>query len=88
MNADLYILAYTAGAIAFVTSLPQLHQIIKTKKVRDLNPLFFILHSSSDLIYIVYGVLSKDYLLTYSMTMPAFCNLLIFILWYLYKDNE
>jgi len=88
MNNNLYIIAYSAGALSFVTSLPQLHQIIKTKKVRDLNPYFFILHSSSDLLYIIYGVLAKDYFLTYSMTLPAFCNLLIFILWFIYKNNE
>lgn len=82
------ILAYFAGGIAFVTSIPQLYQIIKTKKVRDLNPYFFILHSSSDILYIAYGILVKDYLLSYSLSLPAFCNILIFILWIYYREEH
>tara|TARA_Y100000992_G_scaffold85922_1_gene55073 strand:- start:861 stop:1124 length:264 start_codon:yes stop_codon:yes gene_type:complete len=81
-------LAYTAGALAFITSFPQLYQIIKTKQVRDLNPYFFILHSASDVIYIAYGVIIEDYLLSYSVSMPALCNLIIFILWCYYKENK
>jgi uncharacterized protein with PQ loop repeat len=88
MGTDLYIVAYTAGSLAFITSIPQLYQIIKTKKVRDLNPYFFILHSTSDILYIIYGVLSEDLLLTYSMTLPAICNIAIFILWFIYNDSE
>jgi uncharacterized protein with PQ loop repeat len=80
-------LAYTAGGLAFITSFPQLYQIIKTKQVRDLNPYFFILHSASDVIYIAYGVITEDYLLSYSVSMPALCNLIIFILWCYYKEK-
>tara|TARA_B100000941_G_C28018409_1_gene308879 strand:- start:213 stop:476 length:264 start_codon:yes stop_codon:yes gene_type:complete len=86
--SDSYIIAYVAGSICFVTSLPQLHQIITTKKVRDLNPYFFALHSTSDVLYIVYGVLVDDYFLATSMSLSAFCNILILILWFVYKNNE
>ena len=82
------IIAYSAGSIGFITSVPQLIQIIKTKTVRDLNPYFFILHSMSDILYIIYGVLAKDLLLSYSLSLPAFCNICIFILWIKYKDND
>jgi uncharacterized protein with PQ loop repeat len=82
------IIAYTAGSIGFITSLPQLMQIIKTKTVRDLNPYFFVLHSISDILYITYGVLADDLLLSYSLSLPTFCNICIFILWIKYKDND
>ena len=82
------ILAYTAGGLAFITSFPQLYQIITTKKVRDLNPYFFIIHSASDVLYIAYGVITEDYLLSYSVSMPALCNFIIFLLWIYYKDNN
>ena len=88
MSAGIYFIVYTAGALGFITSLPQLYQIIKTKKVRDLNPLFFILHFKSDLLYMTYGILTNDYLLVYSLTMPVFCNFLIFILYFVYKNNN
>jgi len=81
-------IAYTAGILAFITSIPQLHQIITTKQVRDLNPYFFILHSTSDILYIVYGVLIGDHLLSYSVSMPAFCNIVIFLLWLKYRNGE
>lgn len=81
-------IAYTAGITAFITSIPQLIQIIQTKKVRDLNPWFFILHSSSDILYVAYGFLSKDYILAYSVSLPALCNVLIFILWIMYRETS
>ena len=71
------VVVYSAGGFAFITSIPQLYQIIKTKKVRDLNPYFF-----------VYGILEKDYILSISVSMPAACNFIIFLLWILYNDNE
>jgi len=80
------IVVYMAGGLAFITSVPQLHQIITTKKVRDLNPYFFILHSTSDILYIIYGILINDYLISYSLSLPALCNILIFILWIKYRE--
>ena len=82
------LIAYFAGGVGFITSIPQLYQIIITKKVRDINPYFFILHSASDLLYLVYGLLVKDFILSISMSLPFGCNLLIFFLWILYKDND
>ena len=88
MSVTPTVLAYTAGGLAFITSFPQLYQIIKTKKVRDLNPYFFIIHSASDVLYIAYGIIIEDYLLSYSVSMPALCNFIIFLLWLYYKDND
>ena len=85
--ANLFVL-YLAGILAFVTSLPQLYQIIKTKKVRDINPYFFFLHCLSDILYLIYGILIRDYMITYSFTLPAGCNIIIFILWFRYRENE
>ena len=39
---SIQILGYCAIALAACASIPQLVQIINTKKVRDLNPLFFV----------------------------------------------
>ena len=86
--SDYSLIAYFAGGIAFITSVPQLYQIVNTKKVRDLNPYFFVLHSVSDILYLIYGVFIKDYILSISMSLPIACNVFIFILWFIYKDNE
>ena len=84
------IIVYSAGGFAFITSFPQLYQIIKTKQVRDLNPYFFILHTISDILYVIYGILEEDYILSISVSMPATCNFIIFVLWlfYIEKDEE
>ena len=84
------IIVYSAGGFAFITSFPQLYQIIKTKQVRDLNPYFFILHTISDILYVIYGILEEDYILSISVSMPATCNFVIFVLWlfYIEKDEE
>lgn len=87
MSTGTEIIAYFAGAIGFITSLPQLHQIVTTKKVRDLNPIFFVLHSTSDLLYLIYGVLINDHILAISMSLPFGCNMLIFTLWFIYREN-
>ena len=86
--SDYSLIAYFAGGIAFITSVPQLYQIVNTKKVRDLNPYFFVLHSVSDILYLIYGIFIKDYILSISMSLPITCNVLIFILWFIYKYNE
>lgn len=82
------IFAYSAGGLAAICSFPQLYQIIKTKKVRDLNPYFFILHSISDFLYFGYGLIENDYVLAISVSMPAICNLIIFVLWLFYADEN
>ncbi len=87
MSTGTEIIAYFAGGIGFITSLPQLHQIVTTKKVRDLNPIFFVLHSTSDLLYLIYGVLIHDHILAISMSLPFGCNMLIFTLWFIYREN-
>ena len=43
MDVTKEVFVYSAGIIGAITSLPQLYQIIKTQKVRDINPYFFIL---------------------------------------------
>ena len=83
-----YIIAYVAGGLCFITSFPQLYQIIKTKKVRDLNPYFFILHSSSDVLYVIYGIISNDLFLAYSMVLSGICNIIILVLLFVYNENE
>lgn len=82
------ILAYSAGGMAAFCSFPQLYQILKTKKVRDLNPYFFILHSVSDFLYFGYGLIEEDYVLAISVSLPAFCNLIIFFLWIIFYEQE
>ena len=78
MDLTQTIIVYSAGVIGAITSFPQLYQIVKTEKVRDINPYFFVLHILSDVLYLSYGILTKDTLLAISMSLPCACNTIIF----------
>ena len=81
-------LGYFAIGTAACAALPQLYQIVKTKKVRDLNPCFFLLDSSASLMYIMYGILSDDYVMMGSAIMPFVSQIIILMLWCCYKNDE
>jgi uncharacterized protein with PQ loop repeat len=88
MDLTQTIVVYSAGVIGAITSFPQLYQIVKTEKVRDINPYFFILHVLSDVLYLSYGILTKDTLLAISMSLPSVCNAAIFGLCIYYKEKD
>lgn len=81
------ILGYTAIGTAACAAIPQLYQIIKTKKVRDLNICFFALDCSASLMYILYGILSDDYIMMGSAMMPFLSQLIILSLVCCYKKE-
>ena len=80
-------LRYSAIGVAAFAALPQLYQIIKTKKVRDLNICFFALDCSASLMYILYGILSDDYIMMGSAMMPFLSQLIILSLVCCYKKE-
>ncbi len=82
------ILGYSAIVLAACASIPQLYQIIKTKKVRDLNPIYFIIESIASLMYIIYGILINDYIMMGSAIVPFISQFTILILCIFYKSNE
>lgn len=81
-------LGYTAIGTAACAAMPQLYQIIKTKKVRDLNPCFFFLDCSASLMYIMYGILTDDYVMMGSAIMPFSSQLIILVLWCCYSKKS
>jgi MtN3 and saliva related transmembrane protein len=82
------IIGYTAIGISTFASIPQLIQIIKTKRVRDLNPYFFTLDCIACIMYIIYGILDKNYIIMSSSIMPFINRLIIIILYYNYKNHN
>ena len=82
------ILGYIAISLAALAAIPQLYQIIKTKKVRDLNPIFFFMDALASLLYIIYGILDNDYVMMGSAIMPFLSQLIILFLWKCYKNID
>lgn len=80
------ILGYIAISLAAMAAIPQLYQIIKTKKVRDLNPIFFFMDALASLLYIIYGILDNDFVMMGSAIMPFLTQIIILFLWKCYKN--
>ena len=82
------ILGYSAIALAACAAIPQLIQIIRTQKVRDLNPIYFCIESIASFMYILYGFLSEDYIMMGSAIMPFTSQFIIIILYFCFKNND
>ncbi len=83
MNID-YI-GYSAVVIGAISTIPQLYQIIKTKKVRDINFFFFFMRALASILYIIYGVLKEDYVMFCSAIMPLILEFVVLILYLKYS---
>ena len=81
-------IGYTAVAIGAISTAPQIYQIIKTKQVRDINFTFFFLRAFSSILYIIYGLLKHDYVMTASAVMPLVLEISVLILYLKYKNNQ
>jgi uncharacterized protein with PQ loop repeat len=86
MNID--IIGYTAVIIGALSTAPQIYQIVKTKKVRDINFLFFFLRAVSSVLYILYGILKEDYVMFASAIMPLVLEFTVLVLYLLYTKND
>ena len=76
------------GFFASIALCPQIYQIIKTKQVRDVNLYFFILSIISEILYISYGVIKKDYVMIFSTVPPMISQLVVIYLLIKYRRNN
>ena len=86
MNIDT--IGYVAVVIGAISTGPQIYQILKTQKVRDINFLFFFMRALSSILYIVYGLLKKEYIMFASAIMPLILEVFVLVLYFLYKSRE
>ena len=78
-------IGYSAVLIASISVWPQIYQIIKTKKVRDLNRVYFFLCVLSEFLYITYGILKTDYVMITSTLPPMLSQIIVLLLHCKYK---
>lgn len=81
-------IGYIGVFFASIALFPQIKQIIKTKQVRDVNIYFFILSIISEILYISYGILKKDYVMIFSTVPPMISQLVVIYLLIKYKKNN
>ena len=81
-------IGYLGVVIGSIAPTTQLYQVFKTKKVRDLNPTFFVLRVLSESLYVAYGILIADYVMVTSAAIPGFMEFIIFIAWCKYHKSQ
>ena len=67
------LIGYSGVLVASISLIPQIQQILNTKKVRDLNRCYFLLMVMSEFLYISYGFVKEDYVMVAS-TIPPIAN--------------
>jgi uncharacterized protein with PQ loop repeat len=79
-------IGYIAIFVASSSLIPQMHQMIKTKKVKDLNIYFLFLILLADILYFIYGILDNNTILFASTIPPTISHIIVILLWYYYKN--
>ena len=79
------IVGYCAILIGAISLTPQVIQMIKTKKVRDINIYFLIIAIISDILYFTYSILTNNYIFVYSVIPPVLSHITMLFLWVLYN---
>lgn len=77
-----------AGACTGVAMLPQLYKIIKQKKAEQISIGMIIILLSGLVLWIFYGLISKDYPIIITNSFSALVNLLIIYYSVRYKRNR
>ena len=80
------LIGYSAIITGSISFLPQITQIIKTKKARDINYMSLILNISSCFLYIIYGSMKKDNIVIISVISPICVQLIIIYFIFKYKN--
>jgi len=80
-------LATAAMTIAFLGYFPQIHKIIQTKSANDISYLFLLFVIIATILWIVYGVLRRDLLMTLAYCAGLTMTVIVLILKIKYSNN-
>ena len=80
-------IGYSGVFVASISLIPQIYQILKTKKVDDLNRSYFLLCIISEILYISYGIVIQDYVMVSSTIPPMISQLIVIYLHCKYKNS-
>ncbi len=81
------LIGYSGVLVASISLIPQIQQILNTKKVRDLNRCYFLLMVLSEFLYISYGFVKEDYVMVASTIPPMISQIFVIYLHCKYKGN-
>lgn len=85
MESD--ILGYVGGFFITITLIPQLMRTYKTKRAKDISPIFVVLALLTTLIYLSYGILINETPIIVANAVLLFQNFLLLYFKYAYRNN-
>ncbi len=85
---EVQIIGFIAGILTTVAVLPQLIKSWKTKKVMDISPFMFVLLLGGVGLWVVYGVLKRDYPIILTNGISFLLNLSMLLIMLLYKSED
>jgi MtN3 and saliva related transmembrane protein len=83
-------IGYLAASLVIITPIPQLYKIIKTKSSKDISIVMYVILLVAQILFTIYGVLEKDYVIIVTNVSSVFIIVLIIIasLYYSYNINS
>ncbi len=88
MNLINNIIGYSASITSICITLPQTYKIIKTKSADDLSYFSIIISLISYILWIVYGILIKDYPIIITDCIMSILSILQLICKIYYDKNK
>lgn len=81
------ILGIVGTVLVSIALFPQVYKVFKTKSVNDLSMKWLIIECFSSILWIAYGILKKDLLITLTNVVISISHILLTIARYMYKKN-
>lgn len=87
MMDSISLVGITAGTIAILGYLPQIHKSHKMKEMKDLSIWLMVLFTASSLLWTVYGILKYDFVLFCLSSVTFSLSLILITMKLLYEKK-
>ena len=78
-------LGYIAGFLTTIAFLPQVIKVWKTKSTKDISLWMFLIFNLGVFLWLIYGILIKNYALIFANTITLILSLSILVAKILFK---
>ena len=86
-----FVVGMVGGALTTISFLPQVVKVVRTRSVGDLSLPMFVIHAVGDCMWIAYGVMTRDAVITSFEVVASALNLVIvahFFPWWRRQKQE
>ena len=86
-----FVVGMVGGALTTISFLPQVIKVVRTRSVGDLSLPMFVIHAAGDCMWIAYGVMTRDAVITSYEVVASVLNLVIvahFFPWWWRHEEE